>query len=340
MLNNRHGAFITLRQETVHLIPQSQSAQQLYFVLLLSTTAFFICIQTLSKKLIKKWWLCILKNFLQCVILQSGFHGDDPRVNWRFQRHIKRIQWWNLLEGLQVKAILCNASESVPFIAVIIPQVLQFFFAIHQNKQCRVRMIENGFIRAFSDAWIILVSTNGRWHDRFHRRRWSCRWAPWYWWWFRLFARDYGAPITFVITRLDRSLSKSPTSMCCATFIWVSGSRVCTGRTYMRFRRMPFASWLSTQVHRSYNYSSIQIEIYDNRLEITSPERLPMGRPLNAWSGAIWNIRNDTLASAFDTWVYRAWGQHPACDAEGMWCRIAGIKIPWLRYGYVHRYLS
>ena len=26
------------------------------------------------------------------------------------------------------------------------------FFAIHQNMQCRVRMIENGFIRAFSDA--------------------------------------------------------------------------------------------------------------------------------------------------------------------------------------------
>ena len=36
------------------------------------------------------------------------------------------------------------------------------------------------------------------------------------------------------------------------------------------------------QVHRSYNYSSIQIEIYDNRLEITLSERLPMGRPLNA----------------------------------------------------------
>ena len=35
-------------------------------------------------------------------------------------------------------------------------------------------------------------------------------------------------------------------------------------------------------MHCSYNYSSIQIEIYDNRLEITSPERLPMGRPLNA----------------------------------------------------------
>lgn len=35
-------------------------------------------------------------------------------------------------------------------------------------------------------------------------------------------------------------------------------------------------------MHCSYNYSSIQIVIYDNRLEITSPERLPMGRPLNA----------------------------------------------------------
>lgn len=167
MLNNRYEAFITLRQETVHLIPQSQSAQQLYFVLLLSATAFFICIQTLSKNLIKKWWICILKNLLQCVILQSGFHGDDPRVNWRFQRHVERIQRWNLLEGLQVKTILCNASESVPLIAVIIPQVLQFSFcnSPEQVMPCPsladILMIETGFIRAFSDAWIILVSTNG-----------------------------------------------------------------------------------------------------------------------------------------------------------------------------------
>lgn len=33
-----------------------------------------------------------------------------------------------MLEGLQVKTILCNASESVPLIAVVIPQVLQFSF--------------------------------------------------------------------------------------------------------------------------------------------------------------------------------------------------------------------
>ena len=39
---------------------------------------------------------------------------------------------------------------------------------------------------------------------------------------------------------------------------------------------------VNAKVHHSYNYSSIQIEIYDNRLEITSSERLPMGRPLNA----------------------------------------------------------
>ena len=39
---------------------------------------------------------------------------------------------------------------------------------------------------------------------------------------------------------------------------------------------------VNAEVHRGYNYSSIQIEIYDNRLEITLSERLPMGRPLNA----------------------------------------------------------
>lgn len=56
------------------------------------------------------------------------------------------------------------------------------------------------------------------------------------------YLREIMELLLHVITRLGRSLSKSPTSMCCATFIWVSGSKVCTGRTYMRFRRMPFAS--------------------------------------------------------------------------------------------------
>ena len=41
---------------------------------------------------------------------------------------------------------------------------------------------------------------------------------------------------------LRRSLSKSPTSMCCATSIWALGSKACTGRTCMRFHRMPFES--------------------------------------------------------------------------------------------------
>lgn len=54
--------------------------------------------------------------------------------------------------------------------------------------------------------------------------------------------REIMESLSFVITRLGRSLSKSSTSMCCATFIWVPGSRVCTGRTYMGFCRMPFAS--------------------------------------------------------------------------------------------------
>ncbi|MGY5251605.1 hypothetical protein ACW6ND_09405, partial [Bifidobacterium adolescentis] len=50
------------------------------------------------------------------------------------------------------------------------------------------------------------------------------------------------------------------------------------------FRALPAICELIVNaiMHCSYNYSSIQIVIYDNRLEITSPERLPMGRPLNA----------------------------------------------------------
>ena len=53
-------------------------------------------------------------------------------------------------------------------------------------------------------------------------------------------------------------------------------------------------------VHRSYiDHSSIQIAIYDNRMEITSPGRLPMGQTLERMKEGYSKIRNEALAVAF-----------------------------------------
>lgn len=53
-------------------------------------------------------------------------------------------------------------------------------------------------------------------------------------------------------------------------------------------------------VHRSYiDHSSIQIAIYDNRMEITSPGRLPMGQTLERIKEGYSKIRNEALAAAF-----------------------------------------
>ena len=53
-------------------------------------------------------------------------------------------------------------------------------------------------------------------------------------------------------------------------------------------------------VHRSYiDHSSIQIAIYDNRMEITSPGRLPMGQTLELMKEGYSKIRNEALAAAF-----------------------------------------
>lgn len=53
-------------------------------------------------------------------------------------------------------------------------------------------------------------------------------------------------------------------------------------------------------VHRSYiDHSSIQIAIYDNRMEITSPGRLHMGQTLERMKEGYSKIRNEALAAAF-----------------------------------------
>lgn len=53
-------------------------------------------------------------------------------------------------------------------------------------------------------------------------------------------------------------------------------------------------------VHRSYiDHSSIQVALYDNRLEITSPGRLPMGQTIDRMKQGYSKIRNEALAEAF-----------------------------------------
>lgn len=76
-------------------------------------------------------------------------------------------------------------------------------------------------------------------------------------------------------------------------------------------------------VHRSYiDHSSIQIAIYDDRLEITSPGRLPMGQTIERMKQGYSKIRNEALASAFEYMGYiEHWGSgilrviQQVCDA-------------------------
>lgn len=57
---------------------------------------------------------------------------------------------------------------------------------------------------------------------------------------------------------------------------------------------------INAAVHRSYlDHGNIQIAIYDDRLEITSPGKLPMGQTLDRMKEGYSQIRNEALAYAF-----------------------------------------
>ena len=57
---------------------------------------------------------------------------------------------------------------------------------------------------------------------------------------------------------------------------------------------------INAAVHRSYlDHGNIQVAIYDNRLEITSPGKLPMGQTLERMKEGYSQIRNEALAYAF-----------------------------------------
>lgn len=53
-------------------------------------------------------------------------------------------------------------------------------------------------------------------------------------------------------------------------------------------------------MHRSYlDHGTIQVAVYDNRLEITSPGKLPMGQTMERMKEGYSKIRNEALAHAF-----------------------------------------
>ena len=57
---------------------------------------------------------------------------------------------------------------------------------------------------------------------------------------------------------------------------------------------------INAMVHRSYlDHGTIQVAIYDNRLEITSPGKLPMGQTIERMKEGYSKIRNEALAHAF-----------------------------------------
>ena len=57
---------------------------------------------------------------------------------------------------------------------------------------------------------------------------------------------------------------------------------------------------INAMVHRSYlDHGTVQVAVYDNRLEITSPGKLPMGQTMERMKEGYSKIRNEALANAF-----------------------------------------
>ena len=57
---------------------------------------------------------------------------------------------------------------------------------------------------------------------------------------------------------------------------------------------------INAMVHRSYlDHGMVQVAVYDNRLEVTSPGKLPMGQTIERMKEGYSKIRNEALAHAF-----------------------------------------
>ena len=85
---------------------------------------------------------------------------------------------------------------------------------------------------------------------------------------------------------------------------------------------------INAAVHRSYlDHGSIQVAIYDNRLEITSPGKLPMGQSFERMQEGYSRIRNEALAYAFAYMnLIEHWGSGLPRIIEKL--KLAGLPAP------------
>ena len=85
---------------------------------------------------------------------------------------------------------------------------------------------------------------------------------------------------------------------------------------------------INAAVHRSYlDHGNIQVAIYDDRLEITSPGKLPMGQTLERMKEGYSQIRNEALAYAFEYMhLIEHWGSGIPRILGGV--RKAGLREP------------
>ena len=85
---------------------------------------------------------------------------------------------------------------------------------------------------------------------------------------------------------------------------------------------------INAMVHRSYlDHGTIQVAVYDNRLEITSPGKLPMGQTLERMREGYSKIRNEALAHAFSYMnLIEHWGSGIPRIIEKV--KAAGLREP------------
>ena len=85
---------------------------------------------------------------------------------------------------------------------------------------------------------------------------------------------------------------------------------------------------VNAMVHRSYlDHGMIQVAVYDNRLEITSPGKLPMGQTLERMKEGYSKIRNEALAHAFSYMnLIEHWGSGIPRIIEKV--KAAGLREP------------
>ena len=85
---------------------------------------------------------------------------------------------------------------------------------------------------------------------------------------------------------------------------------------------------INSAVHRSYlDHGNIQVAIYDDRLEITSPGKLPLGQTIDRMKQGYSKIRNEALANAFSYMnLIEHWGSGIPRIIQGV--KEIGLKEP------------